>query len=133
MGAWGAGTFDNDTACDWANQLGRSNDLALVKSAIAAVLNSREEYLDSDSGSVGLAACEVIARLKGNWGVQNVYTRTVDDWVTAHPFKLDQDLIARADEAIDHILAGGSELAELWNGNEEWRTAVEHLRRRVLA
>jgi hypothetical protein len=59
MGAWGADAFDNDTACDWSDALGRMNDLTLVKSAIARVLDTAGEYLDSDASCQALAACEV--------------------------------------------------------------------------
>ena len=40
-----------------------------------------EGYLDVDAACEGLAACEVVARLKGNWGARNAYTETVDKWV----------------------------------------------------
>jgi hypothetical protein len=133
MGAWGADTFDNDTACDWSYQLKQSNDLALVVSAIAAVLDAGDEYIESDAACEALAACEVIARLKGNWGVQNPYTEPVDNWVKAHPLKPAADLVACANDAIDRILAENSELPELWDGSEGWGAAVEDLRRRVRA
>ena len=41
MGAWGAGTFDNDTACDWAGGLENTDDLRHVKAALGAVSQSR--------------------------------------------------------------------------------------------
>lgn len=133
MGARDTGTFDNDTACDWSYGLEETDDLDLVKSAIAAVLETGDEYLDSDLASEALAACEVIARLKGNWGAQNPYTETVDKWVRVHPLIPSPDLVVRANEAIDRVLGENSELPELWEGNEEWLAAVEDLRRRVVS
>jgi hypothetical protein len=90
MGAWAADTFDNDTACDWADRLEWVDDLSLVHKALGRVLD-REEYLDADAACKGLAACEVIARLKGNWGPRNPYTQTVDKWVETHPQQVSPD------------------------------------------
>lgn len=64
MGAWGAGSFDNDTACDWAEALKRVDNLSLIAGALGRVLDTDHDYLDSDVASKGLAACEVLARLK---------------------------------------------------------------------
>jgi len=132
MGAWGTNTFDNDDACDWAYTLEESKDLRVVESALAEVLQT-DDYLECDTGANGLAACEVIARLKGNWGVKNSYTETVDKWVLAHPQTPPANLVEGANAAIDRVLADDSELKEMWEGNGEWVDAVEDLRRRVNA
>jgi hypothetical protein len=135
MGAWGADTFDNDTACDWSYALDEVDDLSLVRETLARVLAVGEEYLDSDDACEGLAACEVVARLKGNWGVRNPYTETVDKWVEAHAITPPGDLIQSAVAIIDRVLTAPSELLELWEEGDptEWRNAVENLRSRVVA
>ena len=135
MGAWGTGTFDNDTAGDWADGLAERADLSLVHETLLTV-SSGDCYLDADDASEALAACEVLARLKGNTGARDAYTETVDAWVVAHPQPVPPDLVRLATAAIDRILGENSELAELWAESEsaaEWRTAVEDLRRRVTA
>jgi hypothetical protein len=38
MGAWGADTFDNDTACDWSYALDEVADLNFVRETLARVL-----------------------------------------------------------------------------------------------
>jgi hypothetical protein len=81
MGAWSADTFGNDTACDWSYDLEKATDLSLVQKAFEAVLSVADDDLDSDAACEGLAACEVVARLKGNWGLRNPHTETVDKWV----------------------------------------------------
>ena len=81
MGAWGTGIFDNDTACDWAADLAESSDLSVIEAALDGVLEAGSEYLDVDKATEARAAAEVIARLQGNWGVQDVYTESVDAWV----------------------------------------------------
>ena len=133
MGAWGANTFDNDTACDWTYDLEQAGDLSLVRKALARVTSVGSEYLDSDVASTGLAACEVLARLKGHWGVRNAYTETIDKWVVAHKGEPPADLVAQALQVIDRVLVPPSELLELWSEGDinEWQAAVADLRTRV--
>ena len=136
MGAWDVGTFDNDTACDWAGDLEESRDLSVVRAAIEAATAVGDDYLDADVGCVALAACEVVARLKGNWGPRNSYTERVDAWVTAHPVKPTADVVTLALAAIDRVLTPPSELLELWDEggrNDPWHAAVDDLRARVVA
>ena len=133
MGAWGTGTFDNDTACDWALSLEGGEDLSRVRETLDAVLEE-EDYLDSDPASEALAACEVVARLKGNWGVRDSYSEPADRWVEAHPQPVPPELVAKAVAAIDRVLTPPSELPDLWDEGKDpdgWRAAVADLRRRV--
>jgi hypothetical protein len=133
MGAWDVDTFDNDTACDWAYELEQSADLTCVRDALNTVLDTGDEYLDSDDACRALAACEVIARLKGNWGQRNSYTASVDKWVETHPQMPPPELIAGALSAIDRIRIPPSELLELWEEADatQWHAAVDDLRERV--
>jgi hypothetical protein len=135
MGAWAADTFGNDTACDWAYGLEKVDDLSLVRQAFEVVLEVGDDYLDADSALEGLAACEVIARLKGNWGLRNPYSEAVDNWVEAHNIKPPENLVQAALAVIDRILGPPSELLELWEEGDasEWRAAVDDLRCRVRA
>src|SRR5450432_135742 len=118
MGAWGGDTFDNDTACDWTYDLEGAEDLSFVRETLARVTAIGSEYLDSDGACAGLAACEVLARLKGNWGVRNAYTGTVDKWVSAHQGQPPADLIATALLVINRVLSPPSELLELWSESD---------------
>jgi hypothetical protein len=133
MGAWGTGTFDNDTACDWTYDLEQAKDLSFVGDTLAAVMAVGDEYLDSDEACAGLAACEVLARLQGHWGVRNAYTETVDKWVSAHVGQPPAELISEALLVIDRVLSPPSELLELRSegDSQEWRAAVADLRKRV--
>lgn len=134
MGAWGELAFDNDSANDWAYGLDDVDDLSLVESAFDELEEVGDDYLDQDVACNALAACEVIARLRGNAGYKNAFTEKVDEWVTAHKLKPSPALVARASAAIDRILAEDSELRELWeqgDGGEKWRASVEDLRRRT--
>ena len=133
MGAWAEDTFGNDTACDWIGTFLDDPGLSTVKLAIDAVLKANN-YLDSDVACDCLAACEVIARLQGKWGLRNAYSEDLDRWIEANPIDVPEELKAAADSAIERILGANSELPELWDEggrNEEWHTAVDDLRARI--
>ncbi len=135
MGAWGALAFDNDDANDWAYDLDQTNDLSLIDSAIHDVESIGDQYLEQGIACNALAACEVLARLRGRPGYTNAYTEKVDRWVAAHQIEPPAQLIDRAAAAIDRILQGDSELRELWDEAEPepWRRAVVDLRTRLAA
>lgn len=133
MGAWAEDTFGNDTACDWVDTFLDDPGLPAVKSAIKAVLDT-DDYLDSDAAWECLAACEVIARLQGKWGIRNAYSEELDEWIEANPTAISDDLRTAADSAIERILGADSELPELWDEdgrNEDWHKAIDDLRERI--
>jgi len=130
MGAWGPDAFDNDAACDWAHQLEESG-LSLITEALAAVVEAENEYLDADRGSEALAACEVLARLRGNRGAETPDTETVDAWVRSQSTKPGPELLALAEQAIDRLLGENSELRDLWDGDAEWLAALADLKGRL--
>jgi hypothetical protein len=132
MGTWDTGAFDNDTACDWGWDLEESTDLSLLAATVQSADRS-DEVPASDACRV-LAACEVIARLKGNWGVRNPYTARVDRWVERIRVRPSTELTSQAVSAIDRILRPPSELLELWVGSAKesaWHEGVLELRTRV--
>lgn len=134
MGAWGTDTFENDTACDWAYGLEGTADLTRVRQALTACVEAGDEYLDADVACEALAACEVVARLKGQSGARNAYTEPVDAWVAAHPMTPPPDVVALALKAIDRVHTPPSELLELWDEegpNAGWHAAINDLRARV--
>ena len=133
MGAWGVLAFDNDTANDWAYDLESADDLSLVEGALDKVERLGAGYLDADVACEALAACEVVARLKGRPGYTNAYTEKVDRWVDAHRLDPPVEITNRGNAAIDRILGEKSELRELWleAGETEWVDAVADLRRRL--
>lgn len=133
MGAWGALAFDNDDENDWAYGLDGVSDLSLVESAFGQVVAAGSGYLEQGSACEALAACEVLARLRGQPGYTNAYTANVDRWVAAHHIDPPSGLISRGDAVIVRILGPESELRELWEdaGDEEWRAGVDDLRSRM--
>jgi Domain of unknown function (DUF4259) len=136
MGAWGTGIFDNDTACDWAYDLKETSDLSLIESAFDKVLKVGAEYLIASEAEKALAAAETVARLKGNWGIRDSSTETVDKWVEKNRLTPPQDLIEKALKAIERALYKPSELLELWSESDEftvWEESVKDLSKRLSA
>jgi len=133
VGAWGVLAFDNDDANDWAYGLDGVSDLSMVESTFAEVESAGAGYLEQGAACNALAACEVVARLRGRPGYTNAYTEKVDRWVAAHRIEPPGELVARGEAVIVRILGPESELRELWEeaGDEEWRAAVEDLRNRM--
>jgi Domain of unknown function (DUF4259) len=134
MGAWGTGIFDNDTACDWAYGLEETSDLSLIESTLDKVIKIGAEYLDDSEAEEALAAAETVARLKGNWGIRDSYTETMDKWVETTRLIPPQALIEKALKAIERALSGPSELLELWGEVEDfpaWEESVKDLSNRL--
>lgn len=136
MGAWSHEAFGNDSACDWAYGLQEIEDLSLVESALAAVVNASEGYLDADEATEALAAVEVIARLRGHPGYCNAYTQATDDWVASTRLTPPEALVQRALAVLDRVGGDESELKELWDESgsaEDWQASLADLRQRLLA
>ena len=131
MGAWGKGTFDNDIALDWVGCLNDMEDLTLIRETIAEVLSTGSEDLELELACEALAACEVVAWLKGNCGKRDGYTEGVEAWVRQHPIAPPAELVHRAVQALDRIASPPSELLEEAEGDAEWRALLTDLRARV--
>jgi hypothetical protein len=134
MGAWGTGIFDNDTACDWAYELEEVEDLSFIEQTLDRVLDTGSEYLEAPEAEEALAAADVIARLRGNWGTRNSYTEVADVWVERIELIPSTELVAKAVSATERIISPPSELLELWeevSDGPAWKQEVEQLRSRL--
>jgi len=96
MGAWSHESFGNDDACDWVAQLEECNDLSFVESTLDALLAVGDDYLEAPEASQAIAAAEVVARLRGNLGTQDAYSKDVDAWVGRVRLKPSPLLIGKA-------------------------------------
>lgn len=133
MGTWDATSFGNDTANDWAYDLEQSGDLSLVEATFDKVVDVGSEYLEAPYAEEAIAAAEVIAALLGRPCQPSPYTEKVAAWVTQHPTKPSRELLSKAVAVLERIVSGGSELKELWEGNDEWNAEVANLRSRLSA
>jgi hypothetical protein len=137
MGAWGEASFHNDSACDWTAGFAEAGNFEQVAETLREAAQPPGVYLDADVCCEALAACEVVARLKGQWGERDAYSEAVDAWVVGNPREVPGAVTALALAAIDRITGEDSELAALWregeDGGAQWIAAVADLRRRVAA
>ena len=134
MGAWGHDTFDNDASGDWACELAECDDLSVIEEALERVIECGDDYLESDEAARALAACDTIARLRGNFGVRNANTERVDKWVAAHPDLSTDRLLPVAHRVIDRVVGDDSELPQLWEDSnffDEWQASIADLRSRL--
>jgi hypothetical protein len=129
MGAWGAGSFENDAALDWVWSLEQSDDLSPVEAAISDVLNG-DDYLDADVGCTGLAAAEVVAALRDR--ALDGLPEEVSQWVETHEIAASDALVKNCLTAVEKIGNDDtSELKELWEeGGDpatEWHSVLDDL------
>ena len=132
MGAWGAGSFENDSALDWVWEIEEATDLGPIEKAISDVLNTNE-YLEVDEGCMALAAAEVVAALR-NKPTENL-PEEVTNWVQRNNVQPSDELVTNALKAIDKIRNNEqSELKELWEESdsiEEWYLVLDDLMKRL--
>lgn len=134
MGAWSHESFGNDDACDWAARLDEYDDLSLVEATLDTVLEAGDDELEAPEASEAIAAAEVVAWLQGNPGMADDLPEELGAWVERIRLLPSADLAAKARRALDRVLAGPSELMELWDESGEaaaWQAAVRELKGRI--
>lgn len=135
MGAWGIGSFDNDAAADFLADIIESGDLSLIREAIDNVIESTE-YVEEPDACNAIVAAEVLAVALGRGTSAAQRKEAIGHWVARIRPPVDGELVARAGDALDRILAPRSELRELWEETDEfseWQAAVVELRQQLQA
>ena len=114
MGAWAAGSFDNDDACDWVWELAEAEDLSILEEAFSRVIDA-DGCLEAPDCSIGIAAAEVVAALR-----QCPVTHPPDE-VVAFVVRISTPpspaLVSSALRTLERIKTQ-SELQELWDESE---------------
>ena len=126
MGAWGSGSFENDTAMDWAAEVQSVDDVRRpferLKQESDASGSAEALLLDADFSCELLAAAETVAMMMGRGSrdfPDDLAERLAD---AGQP---DDLLFHQARNAVLHVMRN-SELAELWqetaeeSGTNEW-------------
>ncbi len=130
MGAWSHEPFGNDTANDWAYRLEDVQDLSLIEAAFDAVNNNEGEYLDASVAEEAVAAAETLAHLLGRGAQMDSCTEKVQRWAKSVSARPNPALKNKARQALQRVLADGSELRELWEETEEypeWQESITTL------
>jgi len=130
MGAWAAGSFDNDDAGDWVWELPQAADTSILNDVLSRITEA-DGYLEAPECCIGIAAAEVVAALR-----QRPASKLPDEAITfvarmgAAP---SPSLVSSALRALDRIKTK-SELQELWDESDsrlEWHRAVAELEGRL--
>ncbi len=129
MGSWGAGSFENDDAADFAYEFERDG----VSVLIDALGATDAGYLEAREGTRAVAACEFVAAALGRPGD---LPPEIDLESSPHIERIVAglgDLRAMAIAALERVMAGKSELKEFWQeaGAGDWLKAMESLRARL--
>lgn len=128
MGALGSGSFENDDACDWLNELWETSNITFVERSLQLTLVDHI-YLSAPKGSILIAACEVVAEGLGN-GVTEL-PRQARNWVLRHPRLPYPKVAPLAIRAAKRVLGSRSELNALWNEDQKlhaaWKAGVLEL------
>lgn len=130
MGAWGAGSFENDDAMDWLDELCDASDAETVRTALLTVTENAA-YLEAPDCSIGLAAAEIVAALKGT--PSGDMPDSAKECLPKLKMTADHDLVSLASRAVERIKTD-SELKELWDESEstdEWYDVVRNLESRL--
>lgn len=130
MGFWATDSFGNDYACDWAVGLSEGGGLPFVEDTINGAAEKVRDELGLSNAAEIIAAVEVVARLLGNWGVQNGYSDDADLWVYRNPQRPPPSLIEKSHVALDAIAS----LADRWEAEcrDEWLASIADLRSRLV-
>jgi hypothetical protein len=148
MGAWGADSFQNDSALDWLGDLCERDDASLVQTTLSRVVEHggtkqssasfverlfgrrrRTDWLTAKVASQALAAAEVVAAWRGR------PSATLPDnllaWLQRNT-SFTQDIVPLAKQAVS-IVKTNSELKDLWEEGDvsKWKTAIENLEQRL--
>jgi hypothetical protein len=136
MGSWDTSSFGNDDAADWAWQFEEADGLQLIDETLENVFEEEtsDGFIESPTGCEAIAACEVIARMKGFGTPSTAYSEAADNWVAAHPIEPSEELLAKASKALDVVMSDKSELCACWRESElfeEWKANVTDLQNRL--
>ena len=132
-GAWDMGSFDNDDALDWVYELESTSDLSAIITALTAVA-SNDSYIQAPTGSVAIAAAEVVAALRGNAHPQ--LPPEIVAWIDGRSLAKDDELVSLAKKAIAAVQhPTKSELAQLWGESgqylADWKAGLSDLDQRL--
>jgi len=118
MGAWGAGIYENDDACDWGYELEESTGLFKVEEVIDDVLNN--EYIDAVEGAYALVALDVLACLVSKqYAEESSRPEEIENWIAANDVSVSSEMNKKAAKVLQKINSDDSELFDLWSDADE--------------
>jgi len=131
MGAWGHGSFENDSALDWVKDAFKPGGAAAVEAALRYAVESAEDaYLDVDEASAVVAAAEFVAAARD--GDLSKLGTVRNDFAAHRQSLTSPHLLPLAKQALERVLRK-SELQELWTEGQDksWLNEMTNLLARL--
>lgn len=129
MNLWGPGPFDNEVGAAFAQEVAQDGAFALAE-AFDVALDPDTAFLAAEEGWRTLAAAEVLAAvLTGD--TARLTDAGLRAWVAGADAAELAGLRDVAHAAVSRVIAGDSELPDLWADAEDeaaWRAGVERVR-----
>jgi hypothetical protein len=129
MGAWGTGSFENDDASDFLNDLQAQEVTELA--GLLLRIEKQPGYIEAPECSAAIAAAEVIAASKGT--DPSKVLPQIDAWIREKRNTVTPDLTGAALGALRRIKTD-SELKDLWDEAgrlQEWHHGIQDLMQRL--
>jgi hypothetical protein len=132
MGSWGLGTFDDDIACDWLEDLHDSDPIAFFTQCLDLTGHDDLEYL-ACVGVVCTAEILHAVLAEPREGLPAVARQ----WIGAHRQLEALPLAAAAISGLRRVICPSSEMHQLWEDNEKmhdaWMRQIKDLLTRLEA
>jgi hypothetical protein len=130
MGTWGLGTFDDDIACDWIEDLHDSDAIAFFNQCLDLTGHEDLEYL---------ACIGVVCTAEILHGVlaqpREGLPEAARQWIDNHKHLNVAPLAAEAILGLRRVICPSSEMHQLWEDNEEmydaWMRQIKDLLSRL--
>jgi Domain of unknown function (DUF4259) len=128
VGAWGTGSFQNDSASDWFYTVEEAVEPGLVIGSALDDALAEAGYLELDPASAAVAAAELLASSAGQ--PADDLPDHIRRWVTEHSHRPYAAEIEQAVYAVERVRAE-SELRERWDEEQgpenSWLQAIDDL------
>ncbi len=116
MSSWGVGTFDDDIACDWLEDLFESDPVAFLRHCLDL---SGHEYLEHLACVGVVCSAEVVLGLCAS--PRPDLPEAVYVWLNRHGSINGDDFLAAALTGLRRVTGPKSEMRERWEDHVEWR------------
>jgi Domain of unknown function (DUF4259) len=132
VGTWGPGTFDDDIACDWLEDLYDSDPIAFFVKCLDL---QGEVYLEFLACVGVVCTAEVLHALI--CGPRKGLPEGVHQWIALHPKLPVMPLVPDAIASLRRVIGPDSEMQARWEDNEDdyekWSAMMEGLLQRLEA
>ena len=133
MRAWGSRSFENEAACDWAEEM-LGHGIGFVDATLDKSIIVKAKYLTLYDSAVAIAACEVVARLMACNFFPCPDSVKVVEWASSNNETVPCGLLQKAIDVIDHILSRSTGNFAPWQTEDfkaRWHENVWDIRRQI--